>query len=66
MLGLTMGTVTYYAHNSSLLVSVGDKVAKGETIALAGSTGRSTGNHCHFEMRHNGALVSAQSFFSGM
>ena len=48
------GYVTYYGHNSSLLVSVGDKVFKGQHIAEMGSTGRSTGNHCHFEVRLDG------------
>ena len=47
------GYVTYYAHCSQLNVSEGDVVTKGETIALVGSTGNSTGPHCHFEIRYN-------------
>jgi murein DD-endopeptidase MepM/ murein hydrolase activator NlpD len=45
------GTHTYYAHNSSILVSVGDEVEQGQHIAEMGSTGRVTGTHCHFEIR---------------
>lgn len=56
------GTQTYYAHNSSLLVSAGDKVYQGQTIAKAGSTGRSTGNHCHFEIRVNGSAVNPLNY----
>ena len=48
-------TSTLYAHNSKLLVKEGDTVARGETIAKAGSTGISTGPHLHFEVRINGA-----------
>ena len=44
------GFVTMYLHNSSLAVSVGDVVSQGQTIAYAGSTGYSTGTHCHFSV----------------
>lgn len=45
------GTITLYAHASQLLAAMGQTVAKGQTIALMGSTGRSTGCHVHFEVR---------------
>ncbi|MGL4736348.1 MAG: murein hydrolase activator EnvC family protein [Cellulosilyticaceae bacterium] len=48
------GLVTIYGHNSSLTVSNGDTVKKGQQVARIGSTGYSTGNHCHFEVRING------------
>ena len=48
------GFVTRYGHNSMLLVVVGQEVKTGDIIALAGSTGRSTGPHCHYEVRVNG------------
>lgn len=47
------GLVTLYGHNSSLTVTVGQSVSKGETVAKIGSTGYSTGNHLHFEVRVN-------------
>ena len=51
------GIMTLYAHNSSLKVSVGDVVRKGDVIASAGTTGKSTGPHCHFEVRIDGVRV---------
>lgn len=56
------GWETYYAHCSELLVSEGASITKGDLIALMGSTGRSTGNHCHFEMHVNGEAVDPQGY----
>ena len=58
------GKQTYYGHCSSVLVSVGDKVYQGQPIAKVGSTGRSTGNHCHFEVKINGTSVNPLSYLS--
>lgn len=54
-------TEYYYAHASELLVNEGDVVAAGDTIALVGSTGNSTGSHLHFEVRVDGEAVDPLS-----
>ena len=60
------GYKTLYGHMSSIAVSQGQAVTQGQVIGYVGSTGNSTGNHCHFEMSYNGALFSAYTLFSGM
>lgn len=56
------GTQTYYAHCSSISASVGQKVYRGQTIAKVGSTGNSTGNHLHFEVRVGGQAVNPMGY----
>ena len=56
------GVVTVYMHNSQLLVNVGEVVTTGQVIALAGSTGYSTGPHCHFGVRVNGTYVDPRTY----
>lgn len=56
--------VTLYAHNSSILVSPGDTVYKGQQIAKAGSTGNSTGPHCHFEIRVDDTKINPKNYLS--
>ncbi|MBE6650150.1 MAG: hypothetical protein E7613_02435 [Ruminococcaceae bacterium] len=56
------GLITLYAHCSELLVETGDTVAQGAEIALVGSTGNSTGPHCHFEVYIEGERVDPELF----
>lgn len=56
------GLSTLYAHNSSLVVGVGDKVSKGQIIAYSGESGNATGPHVHFEVRLNGTRVNPMSY----
>lgn len=60
------GYKTLYAHMSAISVTQGQAVSQGDKIGEVGSTGNSTGNHCHFEMFYNGALFSAQALFPNM
>ena len=58
------GYTTLYAHCLSLVVHAGQSVKQGQLIGYVGSTGRSSGNHCHFEIRHNGSYVAPQNVFN--
>ena len=59
------GFESYYGHNSGFLVQAGDVVTRGQPIAAVGSTGRSTGPHCHFEVHFNGELVDPLMYLPG-
>ena len=54
-----------YAHCLSLTVHAGQSVKQGQLIGYVGSTGRSSGNHCHFEILLNGSYIPPQRFFPG-
>ena len=56
------GVETYYGHCSRLYVSVGQTVSAGDKIAAVGTTGNSTGNHLHFEIRKDGNQVNPQNY----
>lgn len=57
------GMVTRYAHHSKLFVKAGDQVAKGQSIGMVGSTGRSTGPHLHYEIYVNGKRVNPLEYY---
>ncbi|MBC2709872.1 MAG: M23 family metallopeptidase [Desulfosarcina sp.] len=57
------GMVTRYGHVQKTLKKKGDRVKRGETIALVGNTGRSTGPHLHYEVRLNGVAVNPMNYF---
>lgn len=59
------GMISMYGHNSQLAVRAGDQVQAGQTVALSGSTGRSTGPHLHFELWDNGSNVTEAYFSKG-
>lgn len=56
------GVQTYYGHCSSLYVSAGQTISQGQVISAVGSTGNSTGNHLHFEIRVNGVAYNPQNY----
>ena len=58
------GFETYYAHCSRFACDVGDEVKKGDLIAYVGSTGNSTGPHCHLEIRYNGSTIDPETLAS--
>jgi murein DD-endopeptidase MepM/ murein hydrolase activator NlpD len=56
------GITSNYGHLSAILVHVGDRVTRGQKIGLMGSTGRSIGSHCHYEVRINGVQVDPGNY----
>ena len=60
------GLLTLYGHLETMLVKPGDVVKAGQLIALLGSTGNSTGPHCHFEVRLNGQPVNPVLFLPAL
>ncbi len=60
------GLVTRYGHTKRTLVHSGEVVSKGQTIALLGSTGRSTGPHVHFEVLQGGVAVDPAQYLAAL
>lgn len=60
------GYKTLYAHMSSIAVSNGQSVSKGDTVGYVGSTGLSTGPHCHYEVWKDGSRIDPEQFYSGL
>ena len=58
------GNVTMYGHMSSIAISYGDYVVKGQLLGYVGSTGYATGNHLHFEVRSNGYYLDPLDYVS--
>ena len=58
------GYVTYYGHNSKILVNSGDFVKRGEVIALSGNSGRSSAPHLHYEIRNHAAPIDPKDFLN--
>ena len=60
------GYTTYYGHLSKFNIKEGDRVGAGQSIALSGNTGRTTGPHLHFEIRRHGRALNPQTFIRGI
>jgi murein DD-endopeptidase MepM/ murein hydrolase activator NlpD len=60
------GLETLYAHNSVLLVGVGERVERGQVIARVGRTGNASGEHCHFEIRNHDDPVDPMPYLGGV
>ncbi len=60
------GYKTLYGHMSSIAVTNGQAVSKGDTVGYVGSTGLSTGPHCHYEVWKDGSRIDPEQFYSGL